>query len=91
MRGLLAAFSFGLALAMVLAPLGALAQQETDPPSAIYPKVTVYNVTDGDVIEAPIDRPDVGLYSDRSGATRGSLIKVREQMTEKVLASAKEL
>ena len=81
----------GLILTAIFIPLSASAQQGSDEPTVIYQRTTIYNVTEGDIIEAPINRPDTDIVSGRPGSTHASLIKVRESMGEKVLASVSEL
>ena len=81
----------GLMLSAILLPLSASAQQGSDEPTVIYQRTTIYNVTEGDVIEAPINRPDIGVVDGHPGTTHASLIKVRENMNEKVMASVSEL
>ncbi len=89
-KALLMAWTLLLAGAL-LVPLAASAQQGSDRPSELYQKVTRIDITVGDTIEATIDRPDAEIVQGRPGSLRESLIKIRENMREKVLASAKAL
>lgn len=91
MRNTLAIGLTFLLLLAVLFSASALAQQQVERPTEIYQKITNITFTEGDVIEAPLDRPDTDIVFGRPGTPRESLIKLRENMREKVLASAKAL
>jgi hypothetical protein len=65
-----------------------LAQHEA---AAIYQPVTIYDVKDGDVIDAPLPPKSEGPITGIRQATLPSLIKVRQDFKEKVLQSGVEL
>jgi hypothetical protein len=81
-----------LVLALVLGvglllPLLAAAQDED--PLVVYKRTTRIDFEKGDVIEVDIVRPDTDLYKSRLPAGRQSLIRLRENWKNEVLASAR--
>lgn len=69
--------------------LPALAQQ--DEPSQLYQRVTRYDVTNGDTIDAAVEVPRMSLIEQRREARQGNLIRLREDYRRQVLTSAKKL
>ena len=78
------------AMALVGLALPALGQQEEEP-AQIYQRVTTYNVTDGDTIDADVTVPKMTVVELNREIRQGSLIRLRENYTRRVLASAKKL
>jgi hypothetical protein len=80
----------GLAVAGLLLGLAVCAQAQTEPPSTIYPKVTVYDMQQ-DVIEAPVEVPSMSVIEQRREVRQASLIRLRQDYRPRVLNSARKL
>ena len=78
------------AMALVGLAMPALGQQEEEP-AQIYQRVTTYNVTDGDTIDADVTVPKMTLIDKNREVRQGNLIRLRQDYTQRVLASAKKL
>jgi hypothetical protein len=80
-----------LLIAMVLVPLGALAQEKKTPEARIeYEKKTVINFDD-DTIQGDLTRPDGEYVEARKRVNHSSLIKIREDWREKVKQAAADM
>jgi hypothetical protein len=77
------------AVAILAAAPGALAQAE--PPSVLYRPVTHINITEGDVIDGNINKPDHVVITSRIATIRKNLIRLREDFRHKIVRSASEL
>jgi hypothetical protein len=67
------------------------ASAQTEDPASLYLPITRINITEGDVIEAPLNRPDQILVQGRPDFICKSLIRVRENFRSKIIRSAGDL
>jgi len=77
------------ALALACLALPAWGQQQE--PSQIYQRVTIYDVADGDTIDADLEVPRMDVIAQRREARQASLIRLREDYVQRVLTSVKKL
>jgi hypothetical protein len=79
------------ALALLLCAQAAAQQEEEDaPPSAIYPKVQIVDI-ERDIINASLENPAMTPIQARRERHLKSLIRLRENFKNRVLASVKIL
>ena len=77
-----------LVAALLILPTVAFAQADT--PQQIIPQRTVLDF-DGDLVEATLDSPDLGMIETVKRHRHQSLIKVRESFDDRLLQSASKL
>jgi len=78
------------ALALFLCAQAAAQQDDDVPPSAIYPKVQIFDI-EQDIINAGPETPAVSRIQAKRDIRIGNLIRIRENFKTRILASVKSL
>ena len=80
-----------LVAALLAVAICAPASAQQEDPSTLYERVTVYDVTDGDVIEAAVEVPTMSRIYELRRQRHSSLIRLREDYRKEVLNSVSKL
>ena len=79
------------ALALLVLALCSTATAQQENPGTLFQRVTVYNVGQGDVIDAVPQVPAMTRVDVMREARQGSLIRLREDFSAKVVTSPRKL
>ncbi|MFO0728669.1 MAG: adventurous gliding motility protein CglF [Myxococcota bacterium] len=79
-----------IALAGVILPAFAFAEEEGGEAGVIYQKKTVVNF-DEDTIDGDLTRPDAAYVESRKRVRHSNLIRIREDFREKIISSVTSL